>query len=363
MQVTSQDIEWMTRALRLAARGLYTTTPNPRVGCVIVNNGQVVGEGAHLKAGEPHAEVHALRAAGEQARGATAYVTLEPCSHFGRTPPCADALVNAGVSRVVVAMQDPNPLVAGNGIARLQAQGIAVTVGVCEAQALALNPGFILRMTQQRPYVRLKVAASLDGRTALANGDSQWITSPAARRDVHHWRAQSCAIITGIASILKDDSSLTVREVKTPRQPLRVIVDSQLRIPIDAKVLQDGNALVAYAQGDAAKMEMLQVMGVRTLQAPNAQGQVDLAVLMQALTALPCNEVLIEAGATLSGAFLQSGLVDELLLYYAPKLMGHTARGMFALPELTQMSAVRDLQILDVRQFGQDLRIQAKLQP
>jgi diaminohydroxyphosphoribosylaminopyrimidine deaminase / 5-amino-6-(5-phosphoribosylamino)uracil reductase len=224
-------------------------------------------------------------------------------------------------------------------------------------------------MTQQQPYVRLKVAASLDGRTALANGDSQWITSAAARRDVHHWRAQSCAIVTGIASILKDDSSLTVREVKTPRQPLRVIVDSQLRIPIDAKVLQDGNALVAYAQGDAAKLEVLQVMGVRTLHAPDslapnaAQAQVDLAVLMQALTALPCNEVLIEAGATLSGAFLQSGLVDELLLYYAPKLMGHTARGMFALPELTQMSAVRDLHILDVRQFGQDLRIQAKLQP
>lgn len=363
MQMTSQDIEWMTRALRLAARGLYTTTPNPRVGCVIVKNGQLVGEGAHLKAGEPHAEVHALRAAGEQARGATAYVTLEPCSHFGRTPPCADALVNAGVSRVVVAMQDPNPLVAGNGIARLQAQGIAVTVGVCEVQARALNPGFIQRMTQQRPYVRLKVAASLDGRTALANGDSQWITSAAARKDVHHWRAQSCAIITGIASILKDDSSLTVREVKTARQPLRVVVDSQLRIPVDAKVLQDGNALVAYAQGDAAKLEMLQVMGVRTLQAPNAQGQVDLAVLMQALTALPCNEVLIEAGATLNGAFLQSGYVDELLLYYAPKLMGHTARGMFALPELTQMSAVRDLNMLDVRQFGQDLRIQAKLQP
>jgi diaminohydroxyphosphoribosylaminopyrimidine deaminase / 5-amino-6-(5-phosphoribosylamino)uracil reductase len=363
MQVTSQDIEWMTRALRLAARGLYTTTPNPRVGCVIVSNGQVVGEGAHLKAGEPHAEVHALRAAGEQARGATAYVTLEPCSHFGRTPPCADALVNAGISRVVVAMQDPNPLVAGNGIARLQAQGITVTVGVCEAQARALNPGFIQRMTQQRPYVRLKVAASLDGRTALANGDSQWITSVAARKDVHHWRAQSCAIVTGIASILKDDSSLTVREVKTPRQPLRVIVDSQLRIPIDAKVLQDGNALVAYAQGDAAKLEVLQVMGVRTLQAPNAQGQVDLATLMQALTALPCNEVLIEAGATLNGAFLQSGCVDELLLYYAPKLMGHAARGMFALPELTHMSAVRDLNILDVRQFGLDLRIQAKLQP
>lgn len=362
MQVTSQDIEWMTRALRLAARGLYTTTPNPRVGCVIVNNGQVVGEGAHLKAGEPHAEVHALRAAGEQARGATAYVTLEPCSHFGRTPPCADALVNAGVSRVVVAMQDPNPLVAGNGIVRLQSQGIAVAVGVCETQARALNPGFIQRMTQQRPYVRLKVAASLDGGTALGNGRSQWITSAAARKDVHHWRAQSCAVVTGIASILQDDSSLTVRDVNTPRQPLRVIVDSQLRIPIDAKVLQDGNALVAYAQGDAAKLEILQVMGVRTLQAVNAQGQVDLAALMQALTALPCNEVLIEAGATLNGAFMQSGLVDELLLYYAPKLMGNTARGMFALPELAQMSDVHDLNILDVRQFGQDIRIQATFQ-
>jgi diaminohydroxyphosphoribosylaminopyrimidine deaminase / 5-amino-6-(5-phosphoribosylamino)uracil reductase len=360
---SAQDIEWMTRALRLAAHGLYSTTPNPRVGCVIVKQGKVIGEGAHLKAGEPHAEVHALRAAGEQARGATAYVTLEPCSHFGRTPPCADALVNAGVSRVVIAMQDPNPLVAGNGITRLQSQGIAVTVGVCEAQAKALNPGFILRMTQQRPYVRLKVAASLDGRTALANGVSQWITSPEARKDVHHWRAQSCAVITGIATILKDNASLTVREVNTPRQPLRVILDSQLRIPIDAKVLQDGHALVAYAQGDAAKLEILQVMGVRTLHAPNAQGQINLASVMQALTAWPCNEVLVEAGATLSGAFLQHGVVDELLVYYAPKLMGHTAQGMFAMPEWTQMSEVQSLEIIDLRRVGQDIRLQARLAP
>lgn len=360
---SAQDIEWMTRALRLAAHGLYSTTPNPRVGCVIVKQGKVIGEGAHLKAGEPHAEVHALRAAGEQARGATAYVTLEPCSHFGRTPPCADALVNAGLSRVVIAMQDPNPLVAGNGITRLQSQGIAVTVGVCEAQAKALNPGFILRMTQQRPYVRLKVAASLDGRTALANGVSQWITSPEARKDVHHWRAQSCAVITGIATILKDNASLTVREVNTPRQPLRVILDSQLRIPIDAKVLQDGHALVAYAQGDAAKLEILQVMGVRTLHAPNAQGQINLASVMQALTAWPCNEVLVEAGATLSGAFLQHGVVDELLVYYAPKLMGHTAQGMFAMPEWTQMSEVQSLEIIDLRRVGQDIRLQARLAP
>ncbi|WP_124552830.1 bifunctional diaminohydroxyphosphoribosylaminopyrimidine deaminase/5-amino-6-(5-phosphoribosylamino)uracil reductase RibD [Methylophilus methylotrophus] len=363
MSQSTQDIEWMTRALRLAARGLYTTTPNPRVGCVIVKHGQVVGEGAHLKAGEPHAEVHALQAAGDLARDATAYVTLEPCSHFGRTPPCADALVKAGVNRVVVAMQDPNPLVSGKGIERLRAQNIAVTVGVCEAQARALNPGFILRMTQQRPYVRLKVAASLDGRTALLNGVSQWITSADARKDVHHWRAQSCAIVTGIGSILKDDSALTVRDVQTSRQPLRVIVDSKLRIPLNAKVLQGGHALVAYAQGDAAKLELLQVMGVRTLHVANAQGLVDLAALMQTLAALPCNEVLIEAGATLNGAFLQTGLADELLLYYAPKLMGSTARGMFALPEMARMADAHPLHILDIRQFGQDIRVQAKLQP
>ena len=362
MSQSTQDIEWMTRALRLASNGLYTTTPNPRVGCVIVKHGQVVGEGAHLKAGEPHAEVHALRAAGESARDATAYVTLEPCSHFGRTPPCADALVNAGISRVVVAMQDPNPLVSGKGIQRLQAQNIAVTVGICEAQARALNPGFILRMTQQRPYVRLKVAASLDGRTALSNGASQWITSPDARRDVHHWRAQSCAIVTGIGSILQDNSALTVRDVPTTRQPLRVIVDSRLRIPVDAKVLQDGHALVAYAQGESAKLEMLQVMGVRTLHIPDAQGQVDIRALIQALAALPCHEVLVEAGATLNGAFLQRGLVvDELLLYYAPKLMGSTARGMFALPGFNHMADVHELRILDVRQLGRDIRIQAKL--
>lgn len=363
MSQSTQDIEWMTRALRLAALGLYTTTPNPRVGCVIVKHGQVVGEGAHLKAGEPHAEVHALQAAGDLARDATAYVTLEPCSHFGRTPPCADALVKAGINRVVVAMQDPNPLVSGKGIERLRAQNIAVTVGVCEAQARALNPGFILRMTQQLPYVRLKVAASLDGRTALLNGVSQWITSADARKDVHHWRAQSCAIVTGIGSILKDDSALTVRDVQTSRQPLRVIVDSKLRIPLDAKVLQDGHALVAYAQGDAAKLELLQVMGVRTLHMANAQGLVDLAALMQTLAALPCNEVLIEAGATLNGAFLQTGLADELLLYYAPKLMGSTARGMFALPEMARMADAHPLHILDIRQFGQDIRVQAKLQP
>ena len=356
-----QDFEWMAQALRLAARGLYTTTPNPRVGCVIVKDGKLVGEGAHLKAGEPHAEVHALRMAGAQALGATAYVTLEPCSHFGRTPPCADALVEAGVARVVVAMQDPNPLVAGKGIARLQAQGMAVIGGICESQARALNPGFILRMTAQRPYVRLKLAASLDGRTAMHTGQSQWITSAAARKDVHHWRAQSCAVITGIGSILHDNASLTVREVDTSRQPLRVIVDSDCRIPLQARVLADGHALVAYAQAAPDKLAALQAIGVRTLHLPDRNGRVDLHALLSALTALPCNEIMVEAGATLSGAFMQAGLVDECLLYYAPILMGASARGMFDLPAFTQMSEAMPLHIVDVRQFGPDMRIQARL--
>lgn len=362
MHWTTQDYEWMTRALRLAARGLYTTSPNPRVGCVLVNNGQLVGEGAHLKAGEPHAEVHALRQAGAHAQGATAYVTLEPCSHVGRTPPCAHALVEAGVSRVVVAMQDPNPLVAGRGIAHLQAQGIAVSAGLLEAQARALNPGFIQRMTLQRPYVRLKLAASLDGRTALSNGVSQWITSAEARKDVHHWRAQSCAIITGIGSILQDNSSLTVREVPTSRQPLRVVVDSHLRMPADARILQqDGPVVLAHAHADEQKIARFQSSTVQTMALPDQAGQVDLNALLHRLAQQQVNEVLIEAGARLSGAWLQTGLVDELLLYYAPTLMGDTAAGMFALPAFTAMSQAIELNIMDIRQFGRDIRIQAKL--
>lgn len=361
MQWTTKDFEWMTLALRQAERGLYTTSPNPHVGCVIVKDGQLIGEGAHLKAGEPHAEVHALRQAGANARGATAYVTLEPCSHYGRTPPCAHALVEAGVSRVVVAMQDPNPLVAGKGIAYLQQHGIEVSAGLLEAQALALNPGFVLRMTQQRPFVRLKVAASLDGKTALANGASQWITSPASRRDVHHWRARSCAMLTGIGTVLHDDPSLTVRDVDSTRQPVRVIVDSQLRIPLTAKVLEQGHAIIAYAQAPEDKIARLQAVGVQTLALPNTAGQVDIAGLLSALAQRQINEVLVEAGAGLNGALLQAGLVDELLLYYAPKLMGTSAADMFALPAFTEMTQALDLQLLDVRQFGPDIRLQARL--
>ena len=360
MQWTTQDFEWMTQALRLAERGLYTTSPNPRVGCVIVKNGQLIGEGFHLKAGEPHAEVHALRQAGNHTKGATAYVTLEPCSHYGRTPPCAHALVEAGVSRVVIAMQDPNPLVAGKGIAYLQSHGIEVTSGLLQTQAQALNPGFILRMTQQRPYVRLKVAASLDGKTALANGASQWITSAASRKDVHHWRARSCAMLTGIGTVLHDDPSLTVREVDTPRQPLRVIVDSQLRIPLNARVLHGGHAVIAYAQAPQDKLALLQAQGVQTIALPDAAGQIDINALLKTLAQQQINEVMVEAGAGLNGAMLQSGLVDELLMYYAPKLMGNTGAGMFNLPAFETMSQALDLNIIDVRHFGQDIRIQAK---
>jgi diaminohydroxyphosphoribosylaminopyrimidine deaminase / 5-amino-6-(5-phosphoribosylamino)uracil reductase len=360
MQWTTQDFEWMTQALRLAERGLYTTSPNPRVGCVIVKNGQLIGEGVHLKAGEPHAEVHALRQAGNHTKGATAYVTLEPCSHYGRTPPCAHALVEVGVSRVVIAMQDPNPLVAGKGIAYLQSHGIEVTSGLLQTQAQALNPGFILRMTQQRPYVRLKVAASLDGKTALANGASQWITSAASRKDVHHWRARSCAMLTGIGTVLHDDPSLTVREVDTPRQPLRVIVDSQLRIPLNARVLHGGHAVIAYAQAPQDKLALLQAQGVQTIALPDAAGQIDINALLKILAQQQINEVMVEAGAGLNGAMLQSGLVDELLMYYAPKFMGNTGAGMFNLPAFETMSQALDLKIIDVRHFGQDIRIQAK---
>ncbi|HSH86204.1 MAG TPA: bifunctional diaminohydroxyphosphoribosylaminopyrimidine deaminase/5-amino-6-(5-phosphoribosylamino)uracil reductase RibD [Methylophilus sp.] len=361
MQWTTQEIQWMALALRQAERGLYTTSPNPHVGCVIVKDGKLIGEGAHLKAGEPHAEVHALRQAGTDVKGATAYVTLEPCSHYGRTPPCAHALVEAGIRRVYVAMQDPNPLVAGQGIAYLQDHGIEVHAGLLEAQAQALNPGFVLRMAQQRPYVRLKVAASLDGKTALANGVSQWITSPASRRDVHHWRARSCAMLTGIGTILHDNPSLTVRDVDTSRQPVRVIVDSQLRIPLNAKVLEQGHAIIAFAQAPEDKIARLQALGVQTLALPDAAGQVDIAGLLQQLAQQQLNEILVEAGAGLNGALLQTGLVDELLLYYAPKLMGTTGTGMFTLPAFTEMSQSMDLDLKDVRQFGQDIRIQATL--
>ena len=351
----------MTRALRLTQRGLYTATPNPRVGCVIVRGGKVIGEGWHERAGEPHAEVHALRQAGAQARGATVYVTLEPCSHFGRTPPCADALIDAGVSRVVAAMQDPNPLVAGQGIRKLREAGIDAVPGLMEAEARELNIGFVSRMTRGRPWVRVKIAASLDGRTALNNGVSQWITGPAARRDAHAWRARSCAMLTGIGTVREDDPRLTVRDIETTRQPLRVVVDSKLEIPLGAKILEGGNVLVATAIEDKAKVAALKQLGAEVVVLPNAQGKVDLPALLVELARRGINEVMVEAGFRLNGSLLREGCVDELLIYQAPVLLGETARGMFDLPELFDLSGKRELDIRERRMIGVDLRLIARL--
>lgn len=360
---TAADYHYMARALRLAERGLNTTAPNPRVGCVIVKNGKMVGEGWHVRAGEPHAEVHALRMAGEAARGADVYLTLEPCSHHGRTPPCAEALLAAGVARVVVAMEDPNPKVAGAGLALLRSHDITVAQGLLETEARALNPGFISRMLRGRPWVTLKIAASLDGRTALANGTSQWLTGPAARRDVQRWRARSCAIVTGIGTVLVDDPQLTVRELDCGRQPLRVVVDSRLRIPLQARVLAGAPTLIAGLAGQQHEAKRIRALGVEVLELPPYEGRVCLASLLTALAAREINEVLVEAGSALNGALLRQGLVDELLLYCAPILLGDAARGMFDLPAFAGIKQRISLDLLDVRRIGHDLRIRARPLP
>lgn len=347
----------MARALRLAERGLNTTTPNPRVGCILVKDGRVVGEGWHERAGEPHAEAHALRTAGEQARGATAYVTLEPCSHHGRTPPCAHALVDAGVARVVAALRDPNPQVAGGGIALLTLAGIQVEVGLLQAEATELNIGFIARMTRGRPWVRLKTAASLDGKTALLNGQSKWITGPAARADVHRLRARACAVLTGVGTVLADDPQMNVREVETSRQPLRVVLDSRLRTPPTARVIQGGGTWLVCARAAPGRREALLAAGARVLELPGAEGRVDLAALMQELGRKGVNELHVEAGAALNGALLQAGLVDEWVAYQAPLVMGHQARGLFELPPLEDMAGRQGFHLTDARMLGPDLRL------
>ncbi len=354
------DHHFMARALRLARRGLYSTTPNPRVGCVIVKDGTVVGEGWHEKAGGPHAEVHALNAAGPTARGATAYVTLEPCSHHGRTPPCAEALIDAGVARVVAAMQDPNPQVAGRGLASLVDAGIAASCGLLEAEARELNIGFVSRMSRARPWVRLKLAASLDGKTALNNGVSQWITGPAARQDGHRWRAQACAILSGIGTVRDDDPQLNVRGVATDRQPLKVVVDSRLELSPLARVLDGRPLLLATAGADVGKSELLRQRGAEILCLPNAVGKVDLNALVTELARRGINELHVEGGFRLNGALLSEGLVDELLLYLAPCLVGDRARGMFDLPELATLEHQRRLVIRDIRRIGEDLRVIAR---
>lgn len=357
----ADDHGFMTEALRLAEQGLYTTTPNPRVGCLIVKDGKIVGRGFHARAGEPHAEAVALREAAERACGATVYVTLEPCSHYGRTPPCADALVAAGVRRVVVAMEDPNPRVRGRGMERLRQAGIAVECGVLEEEARALNIGFVSRMTRGRPWVRMKIAASLDGRTALPDGRSQWITGEAARRDAHHWRARSCAVLTGIGTVREDDPRLTVRYVETPRQPLRVVVDSRLETPESARVLAGAPVLIAYARDDQDAAKRLQDRGAEVLCVPNPSGKVDLPTLFRLLGERGINEVLVEAGTRLNGSLLKEALVDELLVYLAPCLLGDAARGMASLAVPDDLSARLALRLRDVRLVGGDLRILAEV--
>jgi len=359
----------MQRALALAARGMYTTTPNPRVGCVLVKDGVTIGEGFTQPAGQDHAEVQAMKDArrrGHDPRGATAYVTLEPCSHFGRTPPCANALIDAKVKRVIAAMEDPNPQVSGRGLGLLREAGIDVRCGLLANEAQELNIGFVSRMTRARPWVRMKVAASLDGRTALPTGESQWITGPAARADGHAWRARACAILTGIGTVREDDPQLTVRDVQTPRQPPRVLIDSRLEVPLTARVLEGAPTLIFCAGIDAdnaAHAEALAARGVEIVPLANAHGKVDLPGMLKALGARGINELHVEAGHKLNGSLLREGCVDELLVYLAPSLLGTDAAGMFDLVAPAELDARRRLIFHAAERVGDDLRILARLLP
>lgn len=353
-----QDQRWMSRAIELAEKGLFSTNPNPRVGCVLVDQaGQLIGEGYHELAGGPHAEVNALNSAGVSARGATAYVTLEPCDHTGRTGACSVALIQAGISRLVYGMQDPNPKVSGAGIRRLVEAGVQVDGPFMESECAALNPGFIKRMLLGRPWVRCKMAVSLDGRTAMENGESKWVTGPEARQDVQSWRARSCAIVTGVNTVLADDPALTVRLPEASRQPLRVVLDSHLRTPAQAKILlQHGEVAIATCafkrQGYGGSVGMWGM--------PSQSGRVSLSALLKRLADEQCNEVLVEAGPTLAGAFMAANLVDELILYFAPKLLGNRARPMFELP-IAQLAQAPVVDISEVCQIGVDWRMCARL--
>ncbi len=372
----------MARAIELAQRGLYTTDPNPRVGCVLVNQGKIVGQGYHIQAGCAHAEVNALLQAREQAKGATAYVTLEPCSHVGRTPPCCQSLIRAGIARVVVAMLDPYPEVAGQGLQQLKAAGIEVTVGVLEAEARALNPGYLYRLEKGRPLVRVKLAMSLDGRTALANGESQWITGPDARLDVQKLRARSSAVVTGINTVLMDNAKLTVRphtwsepypsvpnayyqeKVESAecfvRQPLRVVLDSRLRMPVDHPMLNEIGCVTVVCSdrvSDSEQKMFSQASGAKVVSlAESEQGGIDLTALLDRLSQLGCNEVLVEAGPNLAGAFVKAGLVDELWIYCGPKLLGHEGRPLVQLDVSTLLQAPQWI-VHDIKKVGYDVCI------
>lgn len=360
----NDDIFWMRRAVALAQTVMYSTAPNPRVGCVIVRDGRVLGEGATQPPGGPHAEVCALRdaqARGESVAGATLYVTLEPCSHFGRTPPCVDAVLAARPARVVVAIGDPNPLVNGRGLARLRDAGIVVATGICREEALAINAGFISRMSRGLPWVWMKMAASLDGRSALHNGVSQWITGPGARADGHRWRARACVVLTGMGTVLKDDPQLNVRGVDTPRQPRKAVVDGRFEIPEGARLFDGAEVIIFTAREDAAKAARLQAQNARVVLLPGeAPGRVDLPAMMRWLAQEQFNEVHVEAGAGLSGALVAAGCVDELLLYLAPVLLGDAA-GMVRLPMLEHLDGARRYEFIETAPVGADLRVRARV--
>lgn len=361
---TAEDHAYMGRALELAERGRETATPNPNVACVIVKDGRVIGEGVHVKAGEPHAEALALADATESPEGATAYVTLEPCAHQGRTPPCADALVRAKVARVVAALEDPNPLVHGRGATTLRDAGIRVDIGLMASQAEEAHRGFLHRMRFGRPWMRLKAAASIDGRIALASGESRWITGEAARRDVHALRARSCAMLTGAGTVTQDDPELTVRHVPCSRQPRRILIDSRLDVALGAKILRGEPPIIFTVSADAAKRKLLADLGAEIVDAPvdpDKPGKTDLAAIAQELGARGFNEVTIETGRQLGGSLLAAGVVDEIVLYLAPRILGDSAQGLFALPEFSQLDEAIHPRIVDVRAVGDDWRFTMRL--
>jgi len=360
MSFNAFDYQCMASALQLARQGLNTTHPNPRVGCVICRDGQVVGSGWHKKAGEAHAEINALREAGDKAAGGTAYITLEPCSHSGRTPPCVEALISAKIARVVCAIEDPNPDVNGNGFQRLRKAGIEVQCGLMAAQAEELNEGFLMRMRSGRPWVRIKLAQSLDGHIALANGSSQWISGPEARADVQNWRARSDAILTGIGTVLADDPSLNVRNSKSARQPARIIVDSQWRMPVNARLLSLPGDVIIAGLSDNPVPQALRKTTANCMVLPSSEGRVDMTALLAELGKRAFNEVQLEAGATLCGTLIQQGLVDELLIYQAPIILGGGAVSPFAAPRLDKMDDRVHLKWVDSRRIGKDLRLRLK---
>ena len=363
------DFVHMERALALAKRGMYTTDPNPRVGCVLVKNGEVIGEGYTQPAGQDHAEIRALkdaRSRGHDLRGATAYVTLEPCSHFGRTPPCANALIEAQVERVIAAMEDPNPQVSGRGLSMLRDAGIEVRCGLLEHEARELNIGFVSRMTRGRPWVRMKVAASLDGRTGLPSGESQWITGEAARADGHAWRARASAILTGIGTVKEDNPRMTVRAVDTPRQPRRVLIDSQLDVPPEARILVGAPTLIFCGNLDerhTERAEALRARGAEIVQMANANGKVDLPAMLKALGERGVNELHVEAGYKLNGSLVREGCVDELLIYLAPSLLGMDSMSMFNLVAPSSLAGRTQLRFHGIDRVGDDLRILARFAP